>query len=398
VFWGTIHRIILFELVKVFLVSLCALTGLILMAGIISEAMRNGLGPLQIAIAVPLMLPSLLPYTVPTTTLFATCVVYGRLAADNEILALKAAGVHIRHIIWPAFLLGAVTSGITFYLYLDAIPYTTFVMKSKIAGDIEEMLYTLLRKDGCIKHTKLNYEINVSAVRGAKLQDVVFKRRAADGRSFDLVARAREAELHVDAESQQILVVMWQCQIAKGSTVGFLEQNVWPVDIPAFLAPGTLKQRAGEMTWSELFEYEEQCLHEKERVSREIDRHQVQLSLGKGDSGFAGHVANLFRERKNHDQQLFAIQCEWHLRVGFAIGCLCFALVGCPVGIWFSKSDYLSAFITCFLPIVTIYYPLMFCTINMARNGKIPAWAGIYVADVVMLIVGLWLFRRMARN
>ncbi|MBI1832562.1 MAG: LptF/LptG family permease [Planctomycetes bacterium] len=397
-FWGALHRMILWELVKIFLLALCALTGLILMAGIISEAMRNGLSPMQIVIAVPLMLPSLLPYTVPTTTLFATCVVYGRLSADNEILALKAAGVHIVHIVWPAFLLGAVTSGITFFLYLEAIPFTSFIMKSAVAGDLEEALYAMLRKDSCIKHAKLNYEIHVNSVQGTKLHDVIFKRRSADGKSFDFIAWAREAELHVDPSARQIVVVMWQCQIAKGSTVGYLDHNSWPVEFPAFLANGGVKQRASDMTWSELFDYEEQCLHDKEKISREVDRHQAQIDLGRDGATFRAHIANLLQERKSRDQQMFAIQCEWHLRVGFAASCLCFALVGCPVGIWFSKSDYLSAFITCFLPIVTVYYPLMFCTINMARNGKISPWASIYVADVVMLLAGVILFRRLARN
>ena len=66
---------------------------------------------------------------------------------------------------------------------------------------------------------------------------------------------------------------------------------------------------------------------------------------------------------------LASIDAERHMRPALALGCLCFALVGCPVGIWFSKSDYLSAFITCFLPIVIVYYPLMLCGINMARSG-----------------------------
>jgi len=37
--------------------------------GLIAEAMKNGLSPLQIVAAIPLMLPSMFPYTVPTTTL-----------------------------------------------------------------------------------------------------------------------------------------------------------------------------------------------------------------------------------------------------------------------------------------------------------------------------------------
>ncbi|MBI3824334.1 MAG: LptF/LptG family permease [Planctomycetes bacterium] len=397
-FWSSLHRMILLELIKVFGLALCALTGLILMAGIISEAMKNGLGPTQILLAIPLMLPSLLPYTVPTTTLFATCIVYGRLSADNEILALKSAGVHIIHVISPALLLGTLTSAGMLFLYLDAIPHTSFVLKSQAVSDVEETLYTMLRKDRCLKHPKLNYEIDIHGIEGRKLQDVIFKRRAPDGKSFDFIARAKQAELHVDADGKQLLIVMWQCQIVKGTTVGFLESNVWPVDIPAFLRTGTAKLRTSDMTWFELFEYEERWQDEKEKLSEAIDRHQAQLNMGKGAASFRDHIASLMNDRKLHDSYLFNVHAEWHMRAAIALGCFCFALVGCPIGIWFSKSDYLSAFITCFLPIVTVYYPVMFCAISYARAGKGPPWATIYIADFLMLLAGAHLFRRLARN
>ena len=58
------------------------------------------------------------------------------------------------------------------------------------------------------------------------------------------------------------------------------------------------------------------------------------------------------------------------MRPALSLGCLFFILVGCPVGIWFSRSDYLSAFITCFLPIVFVYYPLMLCGTGMAKEGR----------------------------
>lgn len=397
-FWTILHRTILLELIKIFTLALIALTGMILLAGIISEAMKNGLGPMQIVTAVPLMLPSLLPYTVPTTTLFATCIVYGRLSADNEFLALKSAGIHALHVIGPALLLGALASGVTMYLYLEAIPYTSFIMKSRAAGDIEEMLYTILRKDACLRHPKLNYEIHVNDIHGRKLQDVIFKRRAPGGKGYDLIVRAREAELKVDLDQNRILLHMYFCQVSQQNTVGVVEDQVWPVDIPDFLGAPGAKQRASDMTWMELFDYEEKWQEDVARIGRQIDLHQQQISRGKAEPHFHAHVENLHNEKKTRESQILSIHVEWHQRVGFALGCFCFALVGCPIGIWFSKSDYLSAFITCFLPIVTIYYPLMFCTINLARVGKYPAWAGIYCADALLLLAGLVLFRRLARN
>src|SRR6478752_1545907 len=151
---------ILVELCKVFTLSLVGLTGLILLAGVIAEAMKSGLGPTQILIATPLLLPSLLPYTVPTTTLFATCIVYGRLSADNEILALKAAGTHIAHVVWPAALLGILASAATMALSLDIIPYTHFILRSELGSDVEEVLYTMIRKDGYLRHPKSAFQLH----------------------------------------------------------------------------------------------------------------------------------------------------------------------------------------------------------------------------------------------
>jgi lipopolysaccharide export system permease protein len=396
VFWGTIHRMILSELLKVFFMALVGLTGLILIAGIISEAMKNGLGPAQILVVIPLLLPSLLPYTVPTTTLFATCIVYGRLSADNEILALKAAGVHIIHIVWPAVFLGAVASAVTMFCYLDIIPYTGCMMRTQVIGDVEELLYTMLRKDGHIKHPNIKVEIHVKSISGRKLNDVIFKRRKADGNGFDLIAVAKEAELRVELAHKRINVHMQKCQVLHGNDGGVIEDKLWPVELPDDFFGSKVKIRATDMTWSELREYEANFLKDKEELELKRDLLQTEQN--------SGAQVNL-QQLKSYDVQIQyrqhlinLIHADRQMRPAIALGCLCFALVGCPVGIWFSKSDYLSAFITCFLPIVILYYPTLFCMFDLARAGKIPPWAAAYNADAIMLLTGSVLFWRLSRN
>ena len=90
-----LQRTILIELFRVFFLCWIALTGMFMLGGVIAEATQQGLGPMQILMIVPYVIPSTMPYTLPTTTLFATCVVYGRLAHDNEVLAVKAAGINL---------------------------------------------------------------------------------------------------------------------------------------------------------------------------------------------------------------------------------------------------------------------------------------------------------------
>jgi lipopolysaccharide export system permease protein len=92
------------------------------------------------------------------------------------------------------------------------------------------------------------------------------------------------------------------------------------------------------------------------------------------------------------------LEVEIQKRPAESLGCLCFVLVGCPVGIWFSRSDYLSAFITCFLPIVFVYYPLMLCGANLAKDGRFHPALTIWFADALLALVGVILFWRMTKN
>src|SRR5262249_54602979 len=157
---------ILWELVKVFLMSLIGITGILLMAGIVAEASQQGLGPGLILAAIPLLVPSTLPYTIPATTLFATCVVYGRLSADNQILAIRAAGVNVLKVVKPGIYLGLVMSAATMGLYYRIIPYTHLLLRSLAVSDAEEFLYTMLKKNGGISHSSMPYAMFVEHVKG----------------------------------------------------------------------------------------------------------------------------------------------------------------------------------------------------------------------------------------
>ena len=97
-------------------------------------------------------------------------------------------------------------------------------------------------------------------------------------------------------------------------------------------------------------------------------------------------------------QQIVALDVELQMRPALSFGCLFFILVGCPVGIWFSRSDFLSAFITCFLPIVFVYYPLMLCGTGMAKEGKFNMIPLVWGADAVVGVTGLILSWRLLRN
>ena len=396
-FGGILFRMIFWELTKVFGIALFAITGILLMAGIVAEATQQGLGPAQILGAIPLLVPSTLPYTIPATTLFAACVVYGRLAADNEILAIKAAGVNLAAVVMPGIILGFAMSAMPMGLYYRVIPYTHHLLRSLVFRDAEELIYTVLKKQGMLSHSQLPYAMFVKGVQGRKLINPTFKRRDAKG-DVDVVAQAREAHLRVNLAKQQMLIHMRHgvASTDDGSR-GYFEDRVWEVPLPANLA-NDANRRARDMTWQEILAKRQEWLESIDRSGDEIQVATAKVDSNPADANLSKHVVNLQNRLKHERQQLRFLDVELQMRPALSFGCLCFILVGCPVGIWFSRGDYLSAFITCFLPVVVSYYPLMLCGTGMAKDGKLDIVTLVWGADLMLASAGLLLIWRLTRN
>jgi len=398
-FGNTLQRMIFWELLKAFSLSLIALTGILLLAGIVAEASQRGLTPPQILAAIPLIAPSLMPYTIPSTTLFATCIVYGRLAHDNEIVAIKAAGINLMTVVWPALLLGALTSVATLGLCFHVIPNTQYMLRTQFLKDVEEFLYTMLKNDRTINHPKLSYAIWVRQVQDRRLVGATFKRRDARG-LYDLVAQAREAELRVDSNNKQVLVHMRHGEVFSmpNGTRAYFEDRVWPVPMPDSPLAPQRERKAREMTLPQLQEKRVDILEEIDRVTAEIGLAFARIAMGGAPDDLPAHRLNLESKRKQLGRDLLGVDLEFYMRPAVAAGCFCFALVGCPIGIWFSKRDYLSAFITCFLPMVMLYYPLLLCGINLTRYGRGHPLVLLWPCNLLLVIIGLGLLRRLIRH
>jgi lipopolysaccharide export system permease protein len=381
---GTLlQRMIFGQLTRVFVLALVGLTGLFVLAGLVAEATQRGLAPTQILLVIPLLVPNTLPYTLPATTLFATCIVYGRLAADNEVLAVKAAGGRVGMLLRPGLLLGILACGITGGLYWRHIPDTHRTLRTSVLGDVEDLLYGLLKRTGCLRHPNVPFSMWVREVQGKHLIDAVFKQRDEHG-GYDVVARAREAEIRFDPKTNLIKVEMPRCLVVGENNRGggVIGHRTWDVPLPNNLLTADCPNRPSDLPWIDLFARRDFVLAEAEQARREIDTPPLEEGVLPDD-----RKAELrkFRENsaKSKLREARAIDAEIHLRPALAVGCLCFVLVGAPVGIWFGKADYLSAFVTCFLPTVFVYYPLLLCGTNLARDGTLPASVGVWLADGV---------------
>ena len=410
-FGSTLNRMIFIELVKVFLLTLGSLTGLFLLAGIIQQAMQLGLSPAQIIAAVPLFVPSTLPYTIPATTLFASCIVYGRLAHDNEIVAVKGAGVHLFTILQPAMLLGLITTAITGGLYHSIIPQTQQQLQEELLKDPEEALYSTLRRERCLRHPNSDFVMYVRDVQGRRLIDVVLKQKtkfkdkqtgAEVTNGYDYVFRARVAQLRVDAAEGIMYIDPDRFVVYNPTTQGTSALNApLPVKLPENFNAGDARTRPSALLWDELGPRVDYL--EGERNKKLVERDEARRRAGLIPEGDFRNIAlaqdaHYKSQLENATRLVANVRAEYYMRPALAFGCFVFALIGCPVGIWATRADYLSTFVICFLPTVLIYYPLLFAGSNLGKDGKLPLALGCWLADLTMGAIGLLLIWRLLRR
>ena len=293
--------------------------------------------------------------------------------------------MNVTKVMVPCILLGLAMSAVTMTLYYRIIPHTHGVMRTMFIKDVEELLYAMLRREGKIAHPRLPYAIYPQAVHGRKLIDTWFH-RGQNGVHWDVNAHAREAELHVDMANHQVIVHMRDVEVTgDGELSGFFADREWAVPLPDDLNKD-YPRKPRDLSWQELFDTRKTLVNYLGQYREMLAKERQSPPRLPAADDLAKHFKDLQYLCDYFASEIRYVNAELLLRPALSFGCLCFVLVGCPVGIWLSRSDYLSSFITCFLPIVFIYYPLVLCGTKMAGQGKFHPALCIWAADGVMVV------------
>ena len=116
-------------------------------------------------------IPQFLMYTMPFSSLASASMVIGNLSSQNEILALRSSGVHIRNIFMPILAISMVFSFATLMIADRMIPYTTELYKELYAKILQSVPTLELDSYSSTKFGKRI--ISNGVVEGNVLHDVV---------------------------------------------------------------------------------------------------------------------------------------------------------------------------------------------------------------------------------
>ncbi len=389
-------RYILLELTKTFLLALTGLTVMMLVVGVVREAVQQSLPLAQILWLLPYILPDALRIAVPATLLLATTVVYGRMSGSNEIVAAKAMGISPVALLWPIYTLAFVLSLVTVWLNDVAVSWGRNGAQRVVIEAVEEIAYGMLRTQRA--YSSPRFSINVKRVDGRKLVRPIVT-VAARGNVPTVTITAAEAELRSDRQENVLKVLLRDGTIEVGDHGAYRFSGVHEEAIPLDDA-SRAKRTANLPSWTALREIDEQVVQQKstiENYEQELAaRAAYQMLTGDFDA-LAAPRWELYHQRlQNARGHFHRLKTEPHRRWSAGFSCLCFVWVGAPLAIWLRNRDFLTSFFLCFLPILIVYYPLLAYGVDGAKSGTIwpeSVWAG----NLLLLVAGCFLLKKVIR-
>lgn len=388
-----LQRYILGELIRVFLFVLFCLTVLVNFVGVFQTATESGLGPKQVWQVLPFIVPSMLPFTIPAALLLTVCLVYGRMAGDQEVTAAKAAGISVLTVIWPSLLLSAVLSVASLVLTDQVIPWALSQIEKTIVQTMEDVFLERLRTDHFFSDRHRGLEIHVKGVSGRTLIKPVIKHVPKKGRTMTLIANEATISLDVANQTAEVHVKQGFVDLGNGQQIS-VEDEPFPFSLDNELG----KPKPRNLPICEIENQIDDAL-EVEQDARERRIVDAALSLSVGDFEKLSKISKWdARPPDKHSSTYHRLRTEIHSRYAMSCSCIFFALLGAPFAIYKAKAQFLTSFLYCFVPIVAIYYPLILGMMAQGKKGTIdPAW-GMWIGNVVLTVAASFILKRVLRH
>ena len=390
-------RYVLFDLLKVFLLTLTGLTLLIFVVLIGKEAVDKGIGLGPLLRMAPYLLPQAMQFAVPGTMLLATTSVYGRMASYNEIVAIKSLGISPMAVIWPTLVLATLVSFGAVVLNDVAVSWGRLGVQRVFLASIEEVTYGQLRMRHTYNLGKANITVRdvdghrliwptlIVQASGDRARADRFRRRGraapAAGRRQD--RRASSTTSSIDGPFKYNDPDTFDVRDVARRADRLDDEEPQPVELRAG------RNRAGDRgAGSSCSARIEQSQCRAGRVRHADGRFRFALRTRPGS------VTK--RRSRAAEYRLYRLHTEPWRRWANGFSCLCFVLIGVPVAIWLRFSEFIASFFICFLPILLVYYPLLAVSVDQAKDGAFPPQS-VWLGNIVLALAGVWLLRRVNR-
>jgi lipopolysaccharide export system permease protein len=351
------------------LLGLAAFTMLLVVMNVLrflEPLLAAGVGASGLLDLVGIILPSYLPYAIPTSLLFGVLLSFGRMSADGEIVAMRASGISVPGLLPPILLIGAIAASATAYLEFEIEPQSNHRMKSLVRDMARSVKVIQPDEFRAIGNHRIVY-VESTGDAPCELRGLMIGDFSDPERRFFVAARCGNV---LDTQSEDGLAI----ELLDGSIhfeddsgeryrrVRF-DRMQTELDISRYL---NRKKRPRDYTLLQLFDLDRRFERGEEPELR-------------GDLGQTG------------------VQIQIHRRIAFSLASVLLSVLAVPLGIQPLRSGRSAGALTA-IGLMALYWVLFSVGERAAESGLAAPWLALWAPNAMVVGVGLWLMRRTVRG
>ncbi len=329
---------------------------------LLEMAARNSASLGSVAKIFLFMLPNILSFTIPMAVLVGVLLGLSRLAADSEITAMRAVGIGVWFFVRVVSAIAIVGWGISLADSLYIAPKANAALL-RIESSLKDQQASFEVEPRVFYEDFKNYVLYVQDIRagtGASRWQRIFLADLSD----PVAPKVTTAEEAVVADNGAHTILM---RLRNGTEHDMASTN------------GAPQYQVSTFVESEL----------PLTIGTQEDAH-----IGRADTpilAMDNHV--LYEHTKGPGGKPYLI--ELHKRFAYPAACLVLMLIGIPLGLASRRGGKSAGFVVT-IALVFIYYFLSNTGIQLAREGKVSVFAGVWAANILFALFGLLLLRQMA--
>ena len=253
------------------------------------------------------LLPNLLLFSIPMASILGVVVSFTRLTADNEVLAMKAAGIGLSRLLVPVVLIAIFSSGLTLLTSTMLIPAGNIALKQTFFQLATEKIDKGLKAKEFSDNLK-NVVIYVDEIDAQTRQWQGVFISDLRNRKYPTTIMAKTGDLRSDPDKMIINLKLKQGNIHRNSketsqTISFESYNL---SLP--MTGSSPVQRSGK----------------KDLSPKELLKKAKELTVKSS--------ANPQQEKFFHDQAT-VLMIEFHKRFALPVGCLILTILALPLAL-----------------------------------------------------------------
>jgi LPS export ABC transporter permease LptG/LPS export ABC transporter permease LptF len=356
-------RYILGEILSYALIGCAVFTFILFMRDlnqILEAVVRNSSTFAMVAEIFVFNLPNTFKVTIPMAVLVGILLGLSRLAADSEIIAMRASGLGIGYFVRVASVvaIGGTTLGLVNSLYI-APRGNRAILDMQQELETSQASYEIQAR--VFYEDFRNAVLYVQTVRGgtgASNWDQVFMADVTDPGN-PIVTTATSATV-INDSAQELLMRLRdgsRYETVAGQPQQYNISTFKNTDLPLTLSP------------------------------------QSEMHLGRLDTPIYALPMDALKQRA-HGPDARRFQLELQTRFSYPVACLVLMLVGVPLGVISRRGGKSSGLVYTVL-LVLLYYVLSYTGIALSRQGKLSPFVGVWMANILFATAGSFLLWQM---